>query len=235
MEGLTPLYVYWLRAPKLGNVIVYVGCGRDVEARRKDAQRRYKMPLTAARSKPYYDYDAASVRETYEITKHWDTLFNTVRRSTVSNRYAEKCANIGRALTGRVFTPEHRENIAKSRRGKTFRPHSKETRTKIGDGNRGKTLSQSTRDKLRDVNLGKKQSDMTVAKRTAKTRGQKRTPEQCVRLSQARRGTMWSAAMCAAKRVPVEERADYTALLLSGYGHPWRLTNLDEATRGVIG
>ena len=33
MEGLTPLYVYWLRAPKLDNVIVYVGCGKDVEAR----------------------------------------------------------------------------------------------------------------------------------------------------------------------------------------------------------
>lgn len=203
MARLTALYVYWLRAPMLHNAVVYVGCAKHAEQRRKAAQRRYNMTLTVTKSKPYHNHDQAGARETVEIKKHWLTLFNLVRKSGISKRYLEKCAKTSRTLTGREFTVEHCEHISKSRVGLKLGPRPKEVRDRIGAGNKGKIISKETRALLREVNLGKKQSAETVAKRVAKITGQKRTSEQCERLAASKRDVPWLPAMRRAKEAQI--------------------------------
>jgi len=244
MERLIPLYAYWLRAPMLNDKIVYAGCAKDVELRRKAAQRRYNMTLTVTKSKPYYDYDAAGARETAEITKHWLTLFNVVRKSAVSKHYPEKCAKTSSALKGQAKSPEHCASISRSRTGKKFGPHSAETNRRIGLGNKGKTVSQETRDLLSSINLGKKQSAETIAKRVAKNTGKKRTPEQVAVLKAAllaahaakrAAGTNKQTAEHIRHRLESKARnSEERMLLQSGYGHPWRIKDLDKATQEMI-
>ncbi len=227
MERLTPLYVYWLRAPMLNSVVVYVGCARDVEARRKDAQRRYNMTLSVTRSKPYTDFKMACERETLEISRHWMTIFNIVQKSSVSAAYEDRRRKISDALLGRVKSPIHRHHISMAMTGKTRGPLSEEIKRKIGDGNRGKIVSQTTRDLIRAATTGVKQSLLTIAKRASKNRGKKRTAEQIAHLSAAKRGVPWTLAMRIAK--------DLQYLRRSGWGHPWRLECLDAKTARLVG
>ena len=228
---MRPLYVYWLRAPMLGNQVVYVGCGDNPEARRKAGQKRYNMALTVTKSKPYYDYDEAGRRETEEIGRHWPAVFNLVRKSAISAKFTERNAQIGVSLTGIVRSPETRAKISGARTGVSNGPRSAATRKKIGDGNRGKVVTEATRELIRQVTTGKKQSAETIAKRTAKTAGQKRTEEQRRRLSEAMTGKSWSPAMIAAKARQYEREQ----LLQSGYGRPWRIKNLSKETQEAIG
>ena len=164
---MKPLYVYWLRAPMLDNQIVYVGCGDNPEARRKAAQRRYHMQLTMVHSEAYTDYTEAGAHETLEIGKHWSTVFNIVRKSAISVKFAERSVKIRVSLTGIVRSSETRAKISAFRTGQSNGPHSMEARKKIGDGNRGKVVTEATRELIRRATTGKK----TIGRAYCETHG----------------------------------------------------------------
>ena len=63
MERLIPLYVYWLRALMLNNQIVYAGCSKNPERRRKAEEKIFNMVLTVTKSKPYFDSAEAGSRK----------------------------------------------------------------------------------------------------------------------------------------------------------------------------
>lgn len=151
---------------------------------------------------------------------------------------------IGDSNRGKHLSPETRALISAARTGKKFGPHSAETNRRIGLGNKGKTVSQETRDLLSSINLGKKQSSETIAKRVAKNTGKKRTPEQLAVLKAAllaahaakrKAGTNKQTAEHIQHRLEsIARNSAEKELLQSGYGHPWRIKDLDKATQEAV-
>lgn len=98
------------------------------------------------------------------------------------------------------------------------------TRAQIRKLQIGRKTSEETKEKLRIINTGKKQPPEVSAKIWAKTRGKVRTPEQRKRMSEGRKGIIFSEshilAMKNAKRPPVsEETRQKMSAALKGKGN----------------
>ncbi len=212
MARLIPLYVYWLRAPMFDNGVVYVGCAKNPEMRRKDGQRRYNMVLTVARSNAYYDYDKAKNRETKEIAKHWLTTFNLDKKSNVPKLYLKRCASISASKTGLHFSESHVDNLRKASQKRWSK---QEEREKASRNTKLAWLVNG--ENLRAARVGMMYSDESRRKMGASHLGKILPESQKVKMS-----------------ISQQMRRDREHLLHSGYGHPWRLAALDKATREYV-
>jgi hypothetical protein len=258
MEGLSmkqvALYVYWLRAPMLANTIVYVGCAKNVEARRKAAQGRYNMVLTATKSKPYYDYDAAGARETIEINKHWPTLFNKIKKSAINSKYQEMTAKvskvrkgIGNGMYGKHHTEEVVAGMKERWRDENYRKMMSAARIEMWNDEafrkRMSVVHTSEAHRTLMSELATKQFESSEARARLSANTTKQFESREARQAARERATRQWADEDLRKQASDKSKAlwksdefrnkrkENKALLQSGYGHPWRIKDLDKATQ----
>lgn len=114
------------------------------------------------------------------------------------------------------------------------RPCTLATRVKISNAHLGYKFSAEARAKM-SASARKRPPNPEARAKAAKSNiGRRRTPEQCARISASRVGKPLSEAHRKALCVASAKRLDRQHLLHSGYGYPWRLATLDEATRRQV-
>ena len=134
--------------------------------------------------------------------------------------------------------PEVREKKRMALLGRKNEPHSEATRKKIGDGNRGKVRTPKTRGLISAARMGKSNgphSEETKRKIGLGNKGKTVSQETRELIRAIRTGTHQSAETVAKRVATRKANKENKALLQSGYGHPWRIKDLDKATQEAIG
>lgn len=254
VEGLSKLYVYWLRAPMLGGQVVYVGSSEVPEQRRRAAELRFNMQLTMKQSNGFTNFDAGYDRETVEIRKHWLTLFNVLPRSTrrgslgykhdaasksrmsisAKARGAPMYATNAAALVnrGKHMTEEAKKNLSAKLKGKPSKlkgtRFTSEHCAKIGEANRRRKTHPGAG---KPMPLGTRKVLGVWNEYQAVVAKQKRR-ESLTKKDKAIIKAWQNRPEPVVKRK--DRNKDRVNLLQSGWGHPWRLATLDVATRSTV-
>lgn len=137
------------------------------------------------------DDKAKTLEELCSLEKHYIEKFDSYKNGYNSTSggeispmmFEETRKKVSKALTGRIFTDEHKKNISEGKLGKAGTLHTEEHKSYMSRIMQGRKLSKEHIENMRKANLGKKQSKETIEKRMKHIRGVPKSPEHTKKLA----------------------------------------------------
>lgn len=137
------------------------------------------------------DDKAKTLEELCSLEKYYIEKFDSYKNgynSTTGGEispmmFEESREKVSKALTGRIFTDEHKKNISESQLGKIGTPHTEEHKSYMSRIMQGRKFSKEHIENIRKANLGRKQSKETIERRVKHIRGVPKSLEHTKKLA----------------------------------------------------